>query len=243
MGEHSLLSPSAASRWMNCTASVRYTQGMPDKTSKWADEGTAAHEHAAWGLKLLTITDPEEVGRHMINMPLTPFDCEDMKTYVGHYISHVAPIMQKADAYGIEENFAIDIIEGFGTIDFWAIKENQLSIVDLKYGQGIKVSAIDNSQLKLYAYGVLDTLGLIYDIEDITVSIVQPRCGKTGNYSTWGIKAKALYDWANYTVKVKAEMALAGKGLFREGPWCWFCKGKSDCKEIKMKQAISDFRF
>ena len=41
---HARLAPSAAKRWMNCPASVRATEDLPDSTSEAAAEGTAAHE-------------------------------------------------------------------------------------------------------------------------------------------------------------------------------------------------------
>ena len=44
--KHALLSASGASRWINCPPSARLTEGMADKWSAYADEGTAAHEYA-----------------------------------------------------------------------------------------------------------------------------------------------------------------------------------------------------
>ena len=46
-GQHAVLSPSGADRWMVCPGSVRLSEGMPDTSSKAADEGTAAHFMAA----------------------------------------------------------------------------------------------------------------------------------------------------------------------------------------------------
>lgn len=46
--EHSTLSASASHRWLACTASVKFTAGMPDSPSTYAEEGTRAHELCAW---------------------------------------------------------------------------------------------------------------------------------------------------------------------------------------------------
>ena len=46
--EHSTLSASASHRWLACTASVKFTEGMPDNSSAYAEEGTRAHELCAW---------------------------------------------------------------------------------------------------------------------------------------------------------------------------------------------------
>ena len=40
---HAMLSPSGASKWMGCPGSIAMEQGLPDFSSKYADEGTAAH--------------------------------------------------------------------------------------------------------------------------------------------------------------------------------------------------------
>ena len=51
MAEHALLSASAAHRWGNCPGSLAMEAGQENKSSGYADEGTAAHELAAWCLK------------------------------------------------------------------------------------------------------------------------------------------------------------------------------------------------
>ena len=45
--EHADLSPSSAGRWMKCAGSVVLSQGIEDKGSEYALEGTAAHDVAA----------------------------------------------------------------------------------------------------------------------------------------------------------------------------------------------------
>lgn len=44
---HAKLSPSGASRWMNCAGAPNAEAGIPDTASSYAEEGTAAHELAA----------------------------------------------------------------------------------------------------------------------------------------------------------------------------------------------------
>lgn len=44
-GKHALLSPSAAHRWMNCTAAPLLERDVEDKGSTFAEEGTLAHAY------------------------------------------------------------------------------------------------------------------------------------------------------------------------------------------------------
>jgi len=48
---HARLSPSSGERWMTCPGSVKLTEGIEDKGSSYAAEGTAAHEMAERILK------------------------------------------------------------------------------------------------------------------------------------------------------------------------------------------------
>ena len=41
--KHALLSASAASRWLTCTAAPRFEEGLPESTSTYAAEGSLAH--------------------------------------------------------------------------------------------------------------------------------------------------------------------------------------------------------
>ena len=44
MGKHAVLSPSASERWINCPASVKLAAQFPNESSRYAEEGTLAHE-------------------------------------------------------------------------------------------------------------------------------------------------------------------------------------------------------
>jgi len=46
MAKHAVLSASGASRWIACPGSIRMSKGITRTTSKYAEEGIAAHELA-----------------------------------------------------------------------------------------------------------------------------------------------------------------------------------------------------
>ena len=50
--KHARLSPSAAHRWLHCTAAPRREEAYPDAGSDFAKEGTLAHAYAARALKI-----------------------------------------------------------------------------------------------------------------------------------------------------------------------------------------------
>ena len=115
----------------------------------------------------------------------------------------------------------------FGTGDCVIIAEPTLQIIDLKYGQGVLVEAVNNPQLMLYALGALHAFGSLYDIETVSVTIYQPR---RANVDTWEFSVAELEQWAETEVKPKAELASAGEGEFCPGSWCQFCRIAPTCR-------------
>jgi hypothetical protein len=66
---------------------------------------------------------------------------------------------------------------GFGTSDAVVINGRTMSVVDLKYGanpNGV-VEAEGNKQLVIYALAALDEYGAVYEIDEVELSIHQPR--------------------------------------------------------------------
>jgi hypothetical protein len=108
-----------------------------------------------------------------------------------------------------------------------------MKVTDLKYGKGVEVSAIDNSQLKLYALGSWLMYDPIYDIEEIEMTIYQPR---KDNISSSTISAVDLLAWAENEVKHAAEKAFKGEGQFVPGPHCQFCRAKARCRAFSDRQ-------
>ena len=125
-------------------------------------------------------------------------------------------------------DFSRWVKDGFGTADCIVIANKTLNIVDYKHGKGVEVSATDNSQMKLYALGALEIVDYIYDIEDVKMTIFQPR---KDNVSVFRITKEELLEWANTTLSHKAQLAYEGKGEFNCGEWCRFCKAKAECRE------------
>lgn len=230
--QHAKLSASGSKRWMECPGSVILEAFLPDETSAYAEEGTKAHELAEAKLyDLLKNKNPHNLQALMQN-------CDaEMDIATSKYIEYIIDIIDglKLEGYqaytGIETTVCFDkwVPGGFGTIDFFAVGGTHLHIVDLKYGKGVPVSAVENPQPRAYSLGFLQDYELIYDnIEDVTYHIVQPRIN---NYSSETLTVEELTEWAETVLKVKADKAWAGTREYNPGgAQCKFCKAKAVCR-------------
>jgi hypothetical protein len=231
---HAKLSASGASRWATCPGSVQMEEGIPDKESVYAQEGTLAHEMSE--LKLKHYLDPKGFGKRKLNAAIKKLKENElyqaeMESYTDTYVDFI-----KEKALSFPSNPYIEIEKrvdfsrwvdgGFGTCDCILIHGSTLSIIDLKYGKGVPVSAEQNEQLILYALGAYDAFNLIYNLDKIELNIVQPRIN---NFSTWEISLTELLLWGDY-FKVQAEKALGGNGeLVPSAKACKFCKARDIC--------------
>ena len=181
-GQHALLSPSAAHRWLNCTAAPRLEENVEDKGSSYADEGTLAHAYCAKHLKTFlgvdTVDEDAEIAQFY-----ELYHTGEMDEYTDTYKTIVLEKFNQArtktrDAQLLVEvrlDFTKYMPEAFGTADAVIIADGCLEIIDFKYGKGVKVSAYNNPQMKIYALGAYDKFSFEYNIDRVKMTIVQPR--------------------------------------------------------------------
>lgn len=238
---HALLSASSAHRWLNCTPSARLEEQYPDKGSSFAAEGSLAHELAELKLRQYFTTELTKrtcTLRHNKIKKDELYQAE-METHTDRYLEYVKEIAMAQSAMpfvAIESkvDFSAYVPEGFGTADCIVISGDQMHVMDFKYGKGVPVSAEENPQMMLYALGALNRYALLYNINTVTLSIVQPRID---NMSEWSTAPDALYGWAAEYVQPRAKLAYDGKGAFAAGEHCRFCKARAQCSE----RAVHDF--
>ena len=237
--KHALLSASGAARWLNCTPSPKLEELVPEKTSIFAEEGTLAHEFAELELKVQALGSltKRKYNSQLKKLRAHKLYTNDMETHVEKYVNCVIEEYNtlrrenKGCTIAIEEKVDLGqyIKEGFGTCDNIIVADGILKVIDLKYGQGVKVFADDNAQLKLYGLGALSVYDMLYDIKEVELVIVQPRID---HISTWKISVQALRDWGEFTVKHQAFLAYEGKGEQKAGDWCRWCKVAGMCKKF-----------
>jgi hypothetical protein len=131
--------------------------------------------------------------------------------------------------------------DSFGTCDTIIVGDGALHVIDFKYGQGILVDAFDNPQMKLYALGALELFDFLYDIDEVSMSIFQPR---RVNVSTWTTSVAELREWASTVLVPRATLAFNGGGEYAPGEWCTFCRAAVKCRaraDEKLKLAGKEF--
>lgn len=235
---HALLSASGSERWINCPASPRLEEHFEEQTSSYAEEGTLAHELSEiilrLDLKLLSMVDYKQ---KFDEIKKNKYYSEDMFDEVTKYTSYVKQQYQAAkrvDKHArllIEEKLDLTewIPEGFGTSDAIVICNLGIEVIDLKYGKGKPVYAQENTQLMSYGLGAMKVAKKSCTFNKVTVTIVQPRLD---NISDWSLSVKALTEWGDNVLKVKAVEAFSGDGEQKAGDWCQFCKARAKCRAL-----------
>lgn len=234
---HAVLSASGASRWMACTPSAMLEKDIPDTTSEYAAEGTAAHEYSEIYLKheIGKISQLARTRRLNKFARENEYYSQSMDEYVQKYVDVVVEKINEAKARSedaivlLEQrlDFSRWVPKGFGTGDVVIISDGNIEVIDLKYGRGVPVSAENNPQLRLYGLGAFDQYDMLYEFDTVTMTIVQPRLD---SISSETLKAEDLVKWADEEVKPKADQAWAGEGEFVPGDHCRFCKINSTCR-------------
>ena len=239
--KHAKLSASSAHRWMNCNPSANLEREFADKTSEAAAEGSAAHALCEHKLR--------KALKMRSTRPVSKYDSDEMEMYTDSYVEFVLEQIEVAkqhcaDPFVLIEqrlDFSCYVPDGFGTGDCLIVADKLLHIIDFKYGLGVLVDAEENPQMMLYALGALRLFDALYDIDTISMSIFQPR---RENVSTWTITVAELEEWAEQTLRPKAELAFKGEGEFNPGPWCTFCKAAVKCRaRAEEKLALARYEF
>lgn len=230
MTEHSLNGPSSFARRIGCPGSANAERGLPDHTSVYAAEGSAAHE----------------LGEHCLKSGLSPdtalgetidgFEVDaDMVEAVTVYTDYCFDIINRIDmegegSYLIEEKLDLPFIgkNEIGKADFIGVVDDVLHVVDYKHGKGVAVEAKENTQGTCYGLGAAQKLHN-QPWSTLRITIVQPRAPhKDGPIRIWDIERDDVMDYLLEYAEA-AELTKAEDAPRIPGPWCKFCKAKPTC--------------
>lgn len=247
--KHARLSPSSAERWINCPGSARLAELYPESRSDAADEGTLAHNLARIMIESRSgdLTPEETVEQtRSAEAEITAFykehkdlpgSFEAMFKILEPYVDYVfaeyeaTKAVDPAAVIMAEREVRFDqyVPDGFGTSDVVIIGGGKATVIDLKYGKGVAVSAVNNPQIRLYAIGAMAEFDLLYNFDWMKVVIYQPRLDSVTEQELTVAELKA---WAEKVVKPAAIEADGPNAHFAPGPWCdsHFCPAAVKCR-------------
>jgi hypothetical protein len=240
-----------------------------ERSSAAANEGTAAHELAAWVLSeddrapedmlgrvvdinadaaALRFLEPGSPTDGMTRWPVTQEMCDAVHVFVAHVcgLGGERQIEQKLDISHVHKD-----IWGTGDAIVYQPETKHLHIVDLKYGRGVVVEAVDNPQLALYALGAAHRYHN-RGIDTVTMTIVQPRAqhpdgpvrSETVTYAELTARGRMLAASAAEVDKARDKLREMVHGDWLRayvfpGDHCRFCKVSATCP-VRAQQAMAD---
>jgi hypothetical protein len=237
---------------MACPGSVTLEADIPDTSSAYAREGTAAHELAAMVLEDSASYASDYVGKKIAfddhGEDVLWLITKDMAEYVDDYVKFVRDRAKGKMLY-VECKLSIGHVTGeagaTGTSDVVIIDipNKTIEVIDLKYGMGVRVDADENPQLQLYALGALEEYSLVTDFERVGMVIHMPRLN---HVSEWEIPVSELLTFGGRASEAAGHVQLAQsldmtdldddlvKSFFTPGEkQCRFCKAKATCPALR----------
>lgn len=233
---HALLSASGAELWLNCPASALANAQYPNESSEYAQEGTIAHEVA----QVYAEAYLNHAGHSELDAGLEALRHKwgeeaitgEMLECAEGYAAYIMERFTSTTAVLLEQrlDFSPWVPDGFGTGDCVLIDDGVLTVIDYKYGQGVAVASEGNPQMRLYALGALNEYGCVYDVDEVRMSIYQPRIN---NISEAHMTAFDLMDWAMKVVRPAAVEACSPNASYHAGPHCRkFCRHAGRCPAL-----------
>lgn len=183
MTEHARLGPSDSARWLTCPGSISFTKDYPNSSSAAADEGTVAHwvreQCLYWG------DDPYDYIGHQMTLNGTTWTVDsDMADALMEGIDFIREFSGKMF---IEDRIDLGrwMPGQFGTLDLGIASKDVILISDLKFGRGVAVDPVRNTQQMIYALGFWDQHARhVTKAEKVLIHIDQPRHARGGGIWT-----------------------------------------------------------
>lgn len=239
---HSKFSASGAERWFNCPGSVALSEGLPDKSSPWAEEGTKAHEvleaimkgAIAKGIRRVASSKP---------VPGVPEIMLHYCASAANFILDLHATTKDSDVL-VENKVYLDFIhpEMFGTYDGAVVDHfDTLHVFDFKYGAGHAVSVKENLQMIFYAIGLAHKYH--WNFKTVRLWIIQPRIKGYDGPTFWEIPIAELRRYVD-KFQNAVDRVLKNPSLYQDGSWCHWCKAKPICplkRENKNEKAANIF--
>jgi hypothetical protein len=207
----------------------------PQPDSVYAAEGTCAHELAEIKARLTFGQISQATFQKRLKAWRKSWSVSESTEFEmdAHTDAYVTLIQERRELYPntqvmVEQRLNTGVPQCWGTSDTVLASPQHVEIIDFKYGSGVMVNAVGNSQLRLYACGALDTYGdLLGETELVRITVHQPRLN---HILTDEMSPAALREWRESILPVAAE-ALGPNARF--GPSesaCRWCPASGNCR-------------
>lgn len=225
---HSKIGASSMYRWSKCPGSVKLSEGIESVSSKYAEEGTAAHDLAA---KILESQD---------EVALEKVDSETLEA-VMVYVDYVKAKANFGELY-VEHKFDLSSLYPglYGTADavIYNETEKELIVADYKHGMGIAVEVKDNTQLMYYGLGALLSFKKMKP-KTVRLAIIQPRCfHPDGPVREWVLDSFDLLEFAADLVEF-AKRTEDPNAPIVAGDHCKFCPAAATKCPVMREKALA----
>lgn len=246
--QHSPIGASICERWWNCPASVKMSEGIPNKTSKYAAQGTVAHAVAERVLlKLFTEENPRKSYRILLNDEegrsyiQDGFDIEVDEAMTDAVEVYILAILDELDKFGltmgscikVEKTFHLKHLddEAYGSCDTMIVSPFTLHAFDYKHGAGHAVEVINNKQLLYYLLGAYYEVpaDVRIDLHYLELVIVQPRATHLhGPVRRFRI---SIADLLFFEAELRQAIGRvrSPNPIVQAGSWCQWCPAKPVC--------------
>lgn len=238
---HSKLGASSAERWFNCPGSVALCDLAPKKAdTEYSIEGTNAHSFMEFMLKR-----PNVLGKFALPNAAYYINREkefgldfkitlDMAVHVQNFVDQVLYIFHqlKGAVLLVEQKFHLKHIHPmlFGTCDVAIIQPfGKIYVIDFKYGAGIGVDPVENSQLLYYGTGAV----FGQDYSEVILVIAQPRI-QGSEWQEWSTTPEYMIEFSK-KLKQKAIATEKPNAPLASGDHCRWCAAASFCPELQKK--------
>lgn len=250
---------SSAGRILACPASYNLTAKMPKSPeSSYAAEGTALHECIEYCLTEGLVPGENTellIGKEFYGTDIT----------ADHVRDCIDPALRQFDqlydelaedgevTYRLERQVVFPgIPDSFGTLDIIMSSPKRVVILDWKFGGGVAVSAVENTQMKFYAVAAAETLpDMFFDTrdprsglstgpeKDVNIVIVQPRVNPD-HPETWTTTLANLSQFKHDLIEAYEEATETPDPTYHRGEQCRWCSAQPICplyKDVAQKLA------
>lgn len=223
--------------------------GLEDRPSRFAAEGTAAHQVLTWALQ------QQKDAADFVGSSITAdgFDFvvdPEMASYVQVTVDYVRDIAGQTGVLLVDtrvnyaEFLGVPEADAWGTADVIVILPEEIVVIDFKYGRGVRVDSQANPQMSLYGLGALGYYAPFAEFQRARLVISQPRV--SAGASEYACSIDELMAWTrNEAIPAMRDVEIARRAadlvpyLQPSDKACRFCKAKSLCPAIRTEVALA----